>query len=86
MDPETVSHTVQNRPSEFTSANKLLVDAIHLTYGPTHEVNYSSFWRKQYITILARPESPVTEILTDPFEFDDDSFVNNFNNENLSDD
>jgi len=87
MDLGTVSHSMQNRPSGFVSANKLLVDSIHLTYGPTHKVNYSSFWRKQYATILARPESPdATRILSDPFEFEDDPFVNNFNDEKLDDD
>jgi hypothetical protein len=87
MNLETVSHSMQNRPSEFVSANKLLVDSIYLTYGPTHKVNYSSFWRKQYATILARPESPdATRILSDPFEFEDDPFVNNFNDEKLDDD
>jgi MULE transposase domain len=61
---------------EFISANKLLVDSHKLVHGPAYRVDFSQIYRKQDETPSIAPDAPnVPPILSDPFEYDVDPFV-----------
>jgi hypothetical protein len=84
MSLPSLTRLSQIRPTEFISAKKLLVDANQPIYGPSHQVNFSRIHRNQYGTISLGPNAPhAPPILSDSFEFEDDPFVDDFNNRHI---